>query len=136
LYRATRQCLDKDQYSRSAPLFLLAGTYGRFDIQRIADKTVGGGITILIMNVGDGLTDPQKQGFMAAVKTLNDDPQTHAAFCVRALAIGPPQYIPTYLIVHGLGATGPRDANGLKPDFDSARSWAVLLRDGLRCASD
>jgi hypothetical protein len=137
LYRATRQCLDKDEYTLSAPLFLLAGTYGRFDTERIADKTVGGGISILIMNVGDGLTDPQKQGFMAAIETLHNDPQAHAAFCARVAAIGPPRYIPVYLTVHGLGVMGSRsDENGLIPDFDSAKSWAGLLRDGLVCSSD
>ncbi|MDB6082981.1 MAG: hypothetical protein JWN43_862, partial [Gammaproteobacteria bacterium] len=72
LYRSTRQCLDADQYALAAPLFALAGGYGRFDAMRIVDKTAGQGVTILTMNVGDGLTDLQKQGFLAAIKQLHD----------------------------------------------------------------
>lgn len=138
LYRATRQCLDKDQFALSAPLFWLGGIYGRFDIARIADKTVGGGVSILIMNVGDGLTDDQKRGFKAALDVVHDDPQRHAWFCAQVAAIGPPQYVPVYLIVHGLGLRGNEksDRNGLDPDFDAPQSWSKLLHDGVRCSAN
>lgn len=56
LYHAIRECLDKDEFDPAAQLFALAGAYGRFDIQRITDKTVSGGLTILMMDVGDGVT--------------------------------------------------------------------------------
>jgi hypothetical protein len=138
LYRATRQCLDRDQYELSAPLFGLAGTYSRFDVIRIADKTVGGGISILMMNVGDGLTEARKQGFVAATQALHDDPKRHSWFCAQVVAIGPPHYIPVYLIVHGLGSRGSEksDENGLDPDFDPAKSWSTLLQEGLLCPSN
>lgn len=138
LYRATRQCLDKDQFALSAPLFALAGAYGRFDILRIADGTVGGGISILIMNVGDGLTDDQRRGFMAALRAMHDDPKIHAGFCARVATIGPPQYVPVYLIVHGLGLRGDEksDRNGLNPDFDATQAWSKLLHEGLVCSAN
>jgi hypothetical protein len=136
LYRSTRQCLDADQYALAAPLFALAGGYGRFDAMRIADKTAGQGITILTMNVGDGLTDLQKQGFLAAIKQMHDDPEKHAGLCARIARIGPPDYIPVYLIVHGIGLRGKEksDANGLDPDFDSAKTWSRILSEGLLCS--
>jgi hypothetical protein len=136
LYRSTRQCLDADQYALAAPLFALAGGYGRFDAMRIADETAGQGITILVMNVGDGLTASQKQGFMAAVHQIHDDPEKHARLCARLALIGPPDYIPVYLIAHGLGTRGAEksDANGLNPDFDAATAWSRILSDGLLCS--
>ena len=135
LYRSTRQCLDADQYTLAAPLLALAGGYGRFDAMRIADKTAGQGITILTMNVGDGLTDSQKQEFLAAIKELHDNPERHARLCAHIARIGPPSYIPVYLIVHGLGLRGNErsDANGLDPDFDSAKVWSRILSEGLLC---
>jgi hypothetical protein len=136
LYRSTRQCLDADQYALAAPLLALAGGYGRFDAMRVADKTAGQGITILTMNVGDGLTDSQKQEFLAAIKQLHDNPEKHAGLCAHIARIGPPNYIPVYLIVHGLGLRGNErsDANGLDPDFDSAKTWSRILREGLLCS--
>jgi hypothetical protein len=136
LYRSTRQCLDADQFALAAPLFALAGGYGRFDAMRIADKTAGQGITILTMNVGDGLTDSQKQEFLAAIKQIHDNPEKHAGLCAHIARIGPPDYIPVYLIVHGIGLRGNErsDANGLDPDFDSAKVWARILSEGLLCS--
>jgi hypothetical protein len=96
---------------------------------RIADKTAAGGISILIMNVGDGLTDAQKQGFVAATMELHDDPKIHSRFCAQVAAIGPPSYIPVYLVSHGLG-----DAVGSDPQFDPGKAWSLLLRDGLLCS--
>jgi hypothetical protein len=103
---------------------------------RIADKTAGQGITILTMNVGDGLTDLQRQAFSAAVKHVHDDPDEHARLCGRIALIGPPDYIPVYLIVHGLGIRGDQksDANGLDPDFDAAKAWSRILGEGLLCS--
>lgn len=135
LYRAARKCLDGDRFELGAQLFTLAGTYGRFDIQRITDKSVSGGLSILMMDAGDGLTDAQKQGFLAAAKALQDDPRKHSEFCARVAAVGPPDYIPVYLTSHGAGVPDGRrsDKNGLDPDFARAGSWARLLSDGLRC---
>ena len=136
LYRSTRQCLDADQYALAAPLLALAGAYGRFDAMRVADSTAGQGIAILTMNVGDGLTGSQKQEFLAAVKQLHDNPEKHAGLCAHIARIGPPNYIPVYLIVHGIGLRGNErsDANGLDPDFDSAKTWSRILSEGLLCS--
>jgi len=135
LYHATRKCLDEDQFDKGAQLFALAGTYGRYDVERIADKTVSGGLTILMQDVGDGLTDDRKRAFLAATVSLHDDPKKHAQFCARVAALGPPKYLPTYLISHGLGLTGARPGgeDGLVTHFDHAAVWASLLSDGLRC---
>jgi len=135
LYSATRKCLDRNQFDMAAPLFAVAGAYGRFDSARITDKTVSGGISILIMNTADGLTDEQKKGFQTAVMSLHDDPRKHAAFCTQIAKLGPPNYIPTYLTSHGLGVTDGRksDQNGLAVDFDRNGTWATLLSEGLLC---
>jgi hypothetical protein len=97
LYSATRKCIDEGQYEMLASLFSLGGTYGRFDIERIADK--------------------------------------HARFCAQVVKVGPPAYIPTYLISHGIGRPEARrvDKDGLDGDFDRNRTWENLLSDGLLC---
>jgi hypothetical protein len=135
LYSATRKCLDQNQFDMAAPLFMVAGAYGRFDSARITDKTVSGGISILIMNTADRLTDEQKKGFQTAVMSLHDDPRKQAAFCTQIAKLGPPDYIPTYLTSHGLGVTDGRqsDQNGLAVDFDRNGIWAAMLSEGLLC---
>ena len=135
LYSATRKCLDKDQYEMAAPLFSIAGAYARFDAARITDPTVSGGISVLIINVGNELTADQKVGFLAAVTSLHDDARKHTKFCAQVRRIGPPDYIPTYLTSHGTGAQDGRqsDQNGLARNFDRKGSWSQLLSDGLRC---
>jgi hypothetical protein len=128
-YRATKECLAKNQFDLAARLLGLAGLYGRFDAARIADKTAAGGVTILTMSVGEGLADAQKKGFMSAVLSLHDDPAKHKEYCAQIAALGPPDYYPDYLIAHGVG-----QVTGLDPNFDRAEGWQTLLSDGLLCS--
>jgi hypothetical protein len=50
LYKGVIECIHQDKYDLAAGLFALAGVYGRFDAERVADKTAGQAKTVLIMN--------------------------------------------------------------------------------------
>jgi hypothetical protein len=137
LYRAARACVDQGDYDRAAPLFLLGGAYGRFDAARVADQTAGQGIMILIMGFGSGLREEQKQAFTTATSKFQAA-ENKARLCKEFRRLGPPDYFPRYLILHGIKAFTTQDptANALVPGFDAAATWRRLLAEGLNCTSD
>jgi ankyrin repeat protein len=137
LYRAARACVDQGDYERAVPLFLLGGAYGRFDAARVADQTAGQGIMILIMGFGSGLRDEQKQAFTTATSKFQSA-ENKARLCKEFKRLGPPDYFPRYMILHGIKAftTADPTANALVPGFDAAVTWRRLLAEGLNCTAD
>jgi ankyrin repeat protein len=137
LYSAGRACVEQGDYDDAARLFLLGGAYGRFDAARVTDKTAGQGLTILIMGFGNGLREDQKQAFLAATSRF------HAAadrerLCGQFKRLGPPNYFPRYMVLHGIKAFTAADptADALDPNFDAAATWQQILTQGLSCAAD
>ena len=53
--------------------------------------------------------------------------------CSTMKTLGPPDYYPEYMILHGMKAFLGIEGDGLKPDFDSDRQWGKILRNNLSC---
>ena len=47
--------------------------------------------------------------------------------------IGPPDYVPHYMIQHGMGAFMPDKGDGLNAAFDGAMAWEQALTSYLHC---
>ncbi len=137
LYNASRACVDQGDYDDAVPLFLLGGAYGRFDAARVADKSAGQGVTILIMGFGNGLREDQKQAFTTATSKFQAS-ESRVRLCGRFKHLGPPNYFPQYMILHGIKAftTADPTADALVHDFDAAATWQRILAEGLNCAAD
>jgi ankyrin repeat protein len=137
LYNASRACVDQGDYDDAARLFLLGGAYGRFDAARVADKTAGQGLTILITGFGNGLGEEQKQAFTAATSKFQTA-ENRERLCGQFKRLGPPNYFPRYMILHGIKAFTATDptADALDHDFDAAATWQHILTEGLTCTAD
>ena len=61
------------------------------------------------------------------------DRSSMAMLCSRIRVIGPPNYRPTYMIRHGMGAFIGGSGNGLVADFDPAAAWEESLDTYLHC---
>lgn len=137
VYTAIRACLAKGDYDRAAMLFPLAGAYAHFDAFRIKDQTARDGGQILIMQTFAMMPPDQKQAFKQALTAVISDPKRHADFCSDVSKIGPPDYFPKYLIMHGMNAflTPHPEQNALVPNFDAQGTWTKLQAEYLKCVN-
>lgn len=137
IFTAIRSCLAKDDYDRAATLFPLAGAYAHFDALRITDQTARDGGQVLIVQTSSTMTAGQKQAFTQALTAVMSDPKKHADFCSDVGRIGPPDYFPKYLIMHGMNAflTPHPEQNALVSNFDAQGTWAKLQAQYLKCVN-
>jgi hypothetical protein len=133
LFKAAKACITAKRWDEAARLHILAMTFGRFDMVRVADRTAHQAITVAQMEIYGDVAPADRQTFGDHAKLLMDEPQAHAAFCVALNRIGPPAYFPRYMIQHGMGAFLGNNGNGLVKDFDPVVAWRTLVQTGRKC---
>lgn len=134
LYRAVAACAKQGKYKDASVLLALAGVYGRFDVQRVSDKTSHQALTILKMQALGNLTKEQQRAFKDDMRVTLGDPANLAVACQLFERIGPPHYHPVYMIQHGMSAFTKTDAsNGLVKDFNAQVAWQQSLDSYLHC---
>lgn len=130
-------CAKKGDYDGAARLFGVAKAYTYFDIDRVADKTVGDMGTLLTMRFSSSMDESQRKQFDQAFHALHDNKASWQTFCAEVQHIGPPTYYPKYMVDHGMNAfigdTSPDKA--LKPDFNATAEWKDIQATYLKCQS-
>lgn len=134
LYRAAKTCLASERYEDAFKLIRLAGVYGRFDMARVTDVTAHQAVTVARMEVFEDTSEPVRLKFSEFAKTHGDDVQETAAFCGDLRRLGPPTYMPEYMVKHGMMAFLRRDGNGTAKDFDRDKAWTDLLSTYAKCS--
>lgn len=134
LYRGLAACVEEQQYERGVLLFALAGTYGRYDILRVADETAHQAVLVLRMNHFDPLRESDRQRFSETLKRKLSDPEDLGRLCDEIRRIGAPTYFPGYMVQHGMAAFGGDLENeGLVEGFDAEAAWNDSLSSYLHC---
>ncbi|MGA9855893.1 MAG: hypothetical protein WBR29_11525 [Gammaproteobacteria bacterium] len=131
IFPAMRKCINRSSYSDAVDLFTLATSYGRFDMARVADRSSWNAMQVLQMQYMQDVTPDQKAGFNKAAEAML---QNRNDICMQLEKRGPPNYVPTYMIEHGMAAfTGTLKNGGLVQDFNSQSAWALILHDYVHC---
>lgn len=133
LYKSNVACVKQSDLESAVYSSALAGVYARYDSMRVADASAHQAQTVLRMNVANSLTEEERKLFMARLSAVAGDRSSLATLCGRIRVIGPPNYRPTYMIQHGMGAFIGGSGNGLVADFDSAAAWEKSLDTYLHC---
>jgi hypothetical protein len=134
IYPGVAACIKLGAYEKAVPLYALAGTFGRFDQLRVADATARQAIQVLQMNNFGDLTKEQQDGFKKVMlPALDAGSPSFASTCAAIRRFGPPQYVPTYMVQHGMSAFLGPSGNGVKSDFDPAKGWQDALSGYLHC---
>lgn len=134
LYRGLAACVEEQQYERGVLLFALAGTYGRYDTLRVADRTAHQAVVVLHMNHFDTLDDSDRQQFSETLKRTVADPVELDKLCNEIRGIGAPTYFPRYMVQHGMAAfQGDLANDGLVEGFDAEAAWNDSLVSYLHC---
>jgi hypothetical protein len=134
LYQGVEECIAKDNYDSAASLFALAGIYGKFDAERVADKSAGQAKTVLVMKTFAHVPKDKKTRFNVTLKDIMKNPEALGRLCIEIQTIGMPNYYPSYMILHGMKAfTGNPHDGALLTDFDSKSVWENLQTAYLHC---
>lgn len=134
LYKGVADCIHQDKYDLAAGLFALAGIYGRFDAERVTDKSAGQARTVLIMNTFANESQDQKSKFSEVFSRLTKTPELLGKLCADIQKVGMPDYYPSYMILHGIQAfTGNPHEGALRRDFDAPQAWERLQTTYLHC---
>ena len=132
MYSAVHKCIDDHQYDKASRLFAVAGVYGRFDTQRVADESAHQILPALRAGLFSQLDEESKRAFQDAAKPYSAGASGLTDLCAQIRKLGPPSYEPTYMTSHGLSAT-TGTGGGLIPGFDAAKAWQFSLTNYLNC---
>ena len=134
LYKGVAECITQDNYDFAAGLFALAGIYGRFDAERISDKSAGQAKAVLVMNTFSTVPQDKKTAFNEVLNRTTKNAGSLKKLCGDVQKIGMPNYYPGYMILHGMKAfTGNPHDGALVKDFDAPGVWMNLQAAYLHC---
>lgn len=134
LYKSIASCIASENFEPAVFMYAMAGAFGRFDTLRVADKSAHQATKVLPMLTFGSLPKDKVSAFQARVRKTFGDDSTRGQYCAEIERIGPPDYFPSYMLQHGMGAfTG---ANGKQPfvvPFDAKAAWPRAVKDYLQC---
>lgn len=133
LYKGVAACVAADSFENGHLLFALAGAYGRFDTLRVSDTTAHQALTVIQMQEFESLPQKKLDRLQREIRAIAKDDARLGAICTQIRRIGPPNYVPRYMIQHGLGAFSSRSGSALKTTFDATAGWEKALSSYLHC---
>lgn len=136
IHKGLGECVTQGKYDFAVSLLMLADMYGLFDAARVTDKTAGQAILALRMNTFANVPQDKKAKLSELINHLASDTERRGKLCGEINKIGPPDYYPSYMILHGVKAfTGNPHEGALVKDFDAIGTWKKLQATSLKCPS-
>ena len=72
--------------------------------------------------------------FVKEIQAKYTDKKKLGEICNQIRLLGPPNYVPSYMIQHGISAArNPSGQSGIVADFDPKSSWESALSTYLHC---
>ena len=134
LYKGLAECINSGDFKSGASLNALAGVYGRYDTLRVADKTAHQATLVLRMQTFETIPQETMDLFVKEIQAKYTDKKKLGEICNQIRLLGPPNYVPSYMIQHGISAArNPSGQSGIVADFDPKSSWESALSTYLHC---
>lgn len=133
LWKSIRSCVMAENYEVAIYTYALAGSFGRFDTMRVADKTAHQAAGILPIAIMGSLPEDRKNAFQKHVQQALGNDSVRKAYCAEVESMGPPDYIPVYMIQHGMGAFSGASKEPFVVPFDPKTAWPQAVKDYLSC---
>lgn len=128
------KCIELQKFEKAAKLFAIAGVYGKYDTYRVKDRTAHQALLVLQQNIILKFGDDDKKKMMSSLQVLLEKGSHNlSAVCQSIQEVGVPEYIPKYMIQHGMQAFINKEDKGIVEDFDSKASWSLALESYLHC---
>jgi hypothetical protein len=144
LYASFEKCVSQNNNKKAIELYTIAGAYALYDVMRISDQTVAGGIEVMITNLKNNIGTKKMEKFVKYAKEFKKTPEA-TILCDKIKNIGKPNYYPEYLISHGISAVfvnelermndmkGKIEYDGLKKNYDAEKNWTEALKAYSGC---
>lgn len=134
IWASIRQCIADDRYEEAIFQYAMAGSFARFDALRVADESAREAARVLPMVALDSVPEAQRANFRRSVQTTLGDNGRRKQVCADVLRLGPPRYVPVYMVQHGLAAMSAEPARREYVDgFDATRAWPEAVKGYLQC---
>jgi hypothetical protein len=142
--RAIVRCAKRAKFDQAMQLFFIYSVYGSFDQARMKDRTATSAIGALNHQIFKTLSAQPKAGLQQAAKRMEDSSGPFFRnTCTATKMLGPPAYVPYYMLAHGMSAFKivgdkaqyvPRDklSKQLK-NVNTAKLWKTSLHDRNGC---
>ncbi|KGK01518.1 hypothetical protein [Thalassotalea sp. ND16A] len=131
IFTGLKRCIEQKNYKQAAELYLTGLSYGFFDTKRVSDKTAHQAIAVIRMNTFSSMSQEILNNLKAEVKIIFSN---NLLLCESLKRLGHPQYHPTYMVKHGMGAfLGNKTKNGLVQNFEPTVTWEDTLIKKIKC---
>ena len=105
-------CVNQDDYEKAVKLSYLARVYAFYDMKRVSDGSAHQAIFMLEEQTFSSLSENNIQKIQSAFQLFSDpNSKKSQELCSELKMLGPPEYHPTYMIQHGLGAIMNTEGN-------------------------
>jgi hypothetical protein len=137
LWKSIATCINTERYDTAVLLYVLAGTRAKFDTLRVIDKSAHEAASALPMLALSSLPREKADAFRAhATNTVGKDASVRKQYCTVLETMGPPNYFPSYMINHGMGAAAKGGVSQqLVVPFDEKASWSEALKAYMKCTT-
>ncbi|MBQ4835738.1 hypothetical protein [Pseudoalteromonas luteoviolacea] len=132
IFIGVAECLSNKEFGKASELLLAALAYGKYDTLRVKDKSAHQAISVLRMNSLSQLSELELKELQSTFAALMNNPIEKKKLCNKLEKLGSPQYIPKYMIQHGISAfTGKNKV--LVDDFDAHAAWSEVKAEYAKC---
>lgn len=133
LYPSLKQCVVDGQDEQAIFNYILASAYSSYDTRRVADATAHQAINLIQKHSIWTLSALEQNKFQQKLNAFIDTPELMQSACAFVQSVGKPNYIPNYMIEHGVKKLTDENPNGLLSDFSEDSTWASILTSELKC---
>lgn len=128
-------CAKANKTTEAAELMALMSARGRFDAERVTDRTAHQGIQVLRYQVSGALPERKAKALQDALNDLLTDlrGKNYTEFCSRVSHLGVPKHDPSYMIAHGIKAFSEDTPDPLVAGFNAEAAWDMVMRDYMKC---
>ncbi|MDE2606306.1 MAG: hypothetical protein KGL68_10350 [Burkholderiales bacterium] len=134
LWEGIEACVTAGRYDAAVFLYAVAGSFARFDVLRVADDSAHRAAAELPRAGLAALPKPQAAAFRRQVQATLGDDATRGRYCVEVLRVGPPDYLPGYMLREGIGGfNGASDTHPFVDGFDPKSAWPQAVKEYLEC---
>lgn len=133
IYPGVGACASNGDFENAVALYALAGAYGRFDGLRVADQTARDAPRVLQLATFNSLAPAALEKLIGEANRQMKDPARLAQICRSIGRVGKPNYLPAYMIQHGMAAFNGIEGDGLVADFNADAAWKATVDDYLHC---
>ena len=132
--RIALSCINDGHFDDAVGVYLAYNSYSLFDRMRVRDRTAHVVAAELDDYLLSGLSLDQIAGVRSALSRFRDaDAPLHAQVCGALWKLGPPEYIPDYMIWRGEMPLKTK-TDWQVPEFDAASAWLRAVGEFNRCS--